>query len=288
MTNQEASLLQMFHNDFKCFEITTIEQLYRSGRRMLWGWLLYGACLGVGLAQEANPVSRNPRADARGEVRAELIPRQYTTLAAEIGARIQALPVSEGGRFRKGDVLVAFDCSIQQAQLQRSQAELAGAEQTLKANVELLKLNSVGKLELELSESAADKARAEVRTNAAVLDKCTISAPFSGRIAEQKARAQQYVQAGQMLMDIIDDSALELEFLVPSKWLVWLRTGLSVKVRIDETRKTYPARFIRIGARADPVNQTIKVAAVIDGRFPELIAGMSGVVLVTPPNTNND
>ena len=54
------------------------------------------------------------------------------------------------------------------------------------------------------------------------LGKCQISAPYAGRIAEQKIREQQYAQAGQPLLDIIDDSVLELEFLVPSRWLSWL------------------------------------------------------------------
>jgi len=91
------------------------------------------------------------------------------------------------------------------------------------------------------------------------------------------------VQLGQPLLDIIDDSVLELEFLLPSTWLSWLRVGGTFQVQIDETRKTYPARFIRIGARVDPVSQSIKVAAAIHGKFPELMAGMSGRVQIAPP-----
>ena len=102
-------------------------------------------------------------------------------------------------------------------------------------------------------------------------------------MAEQKVREQQFVQPGQAMLDIIDDSVLELEFLVPSRWLAWLRQGGSFTVQIDETQKSYPAKFIRIGARVDPVSQSVKVAAAIDGRFPELIAGMSGRVQVNAP-----
>ena len=69
-------------------------------------------------------------------------------------------------------------------------------------------------------------------------------------------------------------------------WLAWLKAGGPLQVQIDETQKTYPARFTRIGARVDPVSQSVKVAAAIDGRFPELIAGMSGRVIV-PNATNN-
>ena len=216
----------------------------------------------------------------RQDIRAQLLPRRYTTVAAELGAKVNRLPVAEGGAFKSGQLLVSFDCSLQQAQLAKAQAELEGAQQTQQTNQRLAELNSVGQLEMGLSKSATSKARAEVGAHRAVLGKCSVSAPFAGRVAEQKVREQQYVQPGQALLDIIDDSVLELEFLVPSRWLAWLRQGGQFQVQIDETQKTYPAKFIRIGARVDPVSQSVKVAAAIDGRFPELIAGMSGRVIV--------
>jgi RND family efflux transporter MFP subunit len=242
-----------------------------------------GAAHAQGVTPSAVLAPQPKPAMERQEIRAQLLPRRYTTVAAEIGARINRLPVAEGGAFKTGQLLVSFDCSLQQAQLQKAQAELEGAEQTFTSNKRLAELNSVGQLELDLSRSAVGKAKAEVGANRAVLGKCGVSAPFSGRVAEQKVREQQYVQPGQALLDIIDDSVLELEFLVPSHWLSWLRVGGKFQVQIDETRKSYPAKFIRIGARVDPVSQSVTVAAAIDGKFPELIAGMSGRVQVTQP-----
>ena len=254
-----------------------------------WLSVSFFALAGVSFAQNSAPVNPplvpKPAANSamvRQDIRAQLMPRRYTTIAAEIGAKVSSLPVSEGGAFRAGQVLVQFDCSLQKAQLEKAEAELEGAEQTLKSNLRLEQLNSVGQLELDLSKSASNKAKAEVGANKAVLAKCQVSAPFAGRIADQKVREQQYVQPGQALLDILDDSVLELEFLVPSLWLRWLKVGGSFEVQIDETRKTYPARFTRIGARVDPVSQSVKVAAAIHGKFPELMAGMSGKVLVTP------
>ena len=229
------------------------------------------------------PAALAPRAALeRQDIRAQLMPRRFTTIAAEIGAKVSAIAVGEGGAFGAGEVLVRFDCSLQQAQLQKAQAELEGAEQTLQANQRMEQLNAVGQLELDLSKSAVNKARAEVGAHQAVLAKCEVAAPFAGRVAEQKVREQQYVQPGQPLLDILDDSALELEFLVPSLWLRWLRVGRAFEVQIDETRRTYTARLTRMAARVDPVSQSIKVSAAITGRHPELIAGMSGKVLLGP------
>lgn len=256
--------------------------------------LLLAGCLWAGVVCAdnggANAMQKNtitpiaaPSALDRREIRAQLAPRRYTTLAAEIGAKVSRLPVLEGAAFKAGQTLIRFDCTLQHAQLDKARAALAGTEKIWQANRRLTELNSVGKVELETSEAEVMKARAEVAAYAAVIGKCAVAAPFAGRIAEQKVREQQYVQPGQALLEILDDSALELEFIVPSKWLVWLKPGAVFQVSIDETAKTYPAKVLRIGARVDAVSQSVKLTAVIDGRYNELIAGMSGRVELTPP-----
>ena len=256
----------------------------------LKAWCVATAILGSGFAfSQSSPTLQSTAVAAsrpgteRQEIRAQLLPRRYTTIAAEIPAKINSLPIPEGGAFKAGETLVSFDCSIQHSQFQKAQAELDSAEQTFKSNQRLSELNSVGLLELELSRSALAKAKAELSGTKAVIDKCAVSAPFAGRIAEQKVREQQFAQLGQPLLDILDDSVLELEFLLPSSWLKGLRIGSNFQILIDETRKTYPAKLIRIGARVDPVSQSIKVTAAINGKFTELMAGMSGRVQISAP-----
>jgi RND family efflux transporter MFP subunit len=257
--------------------------------------LLAHAAFGIGLltalhcsaqtaakaAATASPASRP--ALEKQDIRAQLAPRRFTTIAAEVGAKISRLPVVEGGSFRAGQVLVSLDCSLQQAQLQKAKAALTAAEHTFTANKRLEELHSIGKVELEVSEAEVAKARAEVSLMNVSLGKCQIAAPFTGRVAEQKVREQQYVQPGQPLLDILDDSVLELEFIVPSYWLAWLKVGYPFQVRIDETGKSYPAKILRLGAKVDPVSQSVKAVAAIDGSYRELISGMSGKVSIAPP-----
>lgn len=235
--------------------------------------LLIAAALGAGWAT----------ASQAQELRAQLSPRDFTTLAAEIGAKIERIPVREGERFKKGQTLVSFDCSIQRAQLAEAKAALTATEKTVAVNSRLLELQTIGKLESDVALAERDKARAKLDASSAVLGKCQVPAPFDGRVAEQKVRAQQFVQPGQALLDILDDSELELDFVVPSKWLVWLKPGHVFQVAIDETARTYPVKLVRAGARIDPVSQSVKVTGTIGGSFPELAAGMSGKVLLAPP-----
>lgn len=237
-------------------------------------------CAGLACALTALIASANPPAVV---VRAQLLPVRFTTLSSELSAKIGALPLKEGDRFAQNALLVELDDSLPRAQLQRAQAELQFARVALQSNTDLAKLSSVGKVELEQTRAAVARAEAELAAAQSLLSKCRILAPFDGRIAEQKVRELQFVQAGQPLLEIIDDSALELEFIVPSPWLGWLKEGDTFEVSVDETGSTYSATVRRIGARVDPVSQTIKINASIESRAPELLAGMSGRVTLRPP-----
>lgn len=224
-----------------------------------------------------------PQAEAKQDLRAQLSAVTSTTITAEMSARIQRLPYKEGQAFNKGQALVTFDCSTQQAQLQRVKAVLGMAERNYQTNKRLLELNSVGRIETENSYSEFLKAKADHQEVLSLISRCTIAAPYSGLVFEQKVRPQQYVQAGQPIMEILDNSALEVEFIAPSKWSPWLVKGYQFQVKVDETEKSYPAKITRINSKIDAVSQTIKVVAVIDGQFKELSPGMSGVLMINPP-----
>ncbi|AWK89825.1 efflux RND transporter periplasmic adaptor subunit [Azospirillum thermophilum] len=250
------------------------------------------AVLLAALAATAPAVAQQARQQAAAtgfnplEMRAQLTPQRHATLSAEIGARIKRVAFKDGQSFRAGETLVEFDCALQAAQLDKAQAQRAGAENTLDGQRKLSKLNATGMVEVRNAEAEVQKARADVTYLKTMMSKCRIAAPYDGRIVEHKASDQQFVQPGQALMEIIDDSVLELEFIVPSHWLAWFKPGYGFVARIDDTRRDYPVRLLRTAARVDPVSQSVKAVAVIDGRFPELVAGMSGQILLTPPAQN--
>jgi membrane fusion protein, multidrug efflux system len=210
------------------------------------------------------------------EIRAQLRPIQYTTLSAEIGAVVKSIPVREGQRFEAGASLIQLECGLYEAQAAKSRAELAGAERSLQGNQRLSELNAAGMMELDLAKNAVDKSRAELQISETQLSKCEINAPFAGILAEQRIREQQYVQPGTPLIDVLDDSGYEIEFLAPSTWISRLRVNQVVRIQIDEARRVGVARVVRISPRIDPVSQSIRVTAQLEGPIKDLKAGMSG------------
>jgi membrane fusion protein, multidrug efflux system len=217
------------------------------------------------------------------EIRAQLSPSRYTTLSSELGARIEKITVKEGDRFQEGQTLVSLDCAVQRAGLEKGRASLAAAMAAHSVNRTLHQMNAGGAFEADMAAAEEQKARAEVDAASAIVGKCTVLAPFPGRVAELRVREQQFVQPGMAMIEILDDSVLEVEFLAPSRWLARLNPGTTFQISVDETGRSYPAVVARLGARVDPVSQSIKVIGEIRGTFPELLAGMSGKVQMTTP-----
>jgi membrane fusion protein (multidrug efflux system) len=209
-------------------------------------------------------------------VRGLLKPMHEATLSSEVLAKVTEIPFTEGKRFKKGDVLVRFDCARYKAELAATQAEFSARKKTSDNNAELSTYNAAANLDVEVSAAETDKAAAQMQAAQAMLNGCTISAPWAGRVVEVVAHAHETVSPGKELLRILDDSKLEIELLAPSKWLTWLKIGSTFKFRVDETGHEYPAKVSELGARVDPVSQTIRLTGLLNKQDSALLAGMSG------------
>jgi len=216
-------------------------------------------------------------------IRIQLTSPDAVVLSSELAAKIADLPKREGESFKQGEKLVAFECSLYDAQLKKAQAIADSAHKLWQVNQRLADLQSVGELELEQSAAKVREAEAELNYMKTSVDKCSIRAPFNGRIAKRLVAEHQYVNTGTPLLDVLGNDKLELQMIVPSNWMAWLKPGQTFTVNIDELGKAYQAQITRLGARIDPLSQTLPVTGTLSKSAPELLAGMSGWASITPP-----
>jgi RND family efflux transporter MFP subunit len=215
-------------------------------------------------------------------LRAQIKARESSQIASERNGRINLLKLHDGDRFKAGQVLVGFDCALEEAQLSKAKATLDKKTKTYVVNQKLEKLKSISTLELDVAKAEEDEAMADVKVVEATLSKCNIKAPFSGRVSEVTARPYQSVREGDPLMEIINEKNLEVEFMAPSKALPELDIGRAFRVTLDETATTHSGEIVRLGGKVDPVSQTIKVYGRITDGISELLPGMSGAVELMP------
>lgn len=215
-------------------------------------------------------------AEELNSIRGFVKPSAEATLSSQIQGRISRLAVRDGERFKKNEILVALDCAKYQAELEAARAEHEAKRKTLDNNLQLAKLTAIGKLEVEVSAAEERKAEATVRVAEVTVRGCRIQAPFSGRVVTVKVNEHENVSPNDQLMSILDDTKLQIELIMPSKALAWVRKGTPFLFAVDETKRDYQARVEEIGASVDPASQTIKVKGLFQAHPHDVLAGMSG------------
>jgi membrane fusion protein, multidrug efflux system len=197
-------------------------------------------------------------------------------LASQMEGRIISLPRRLGDSFRKGDLLVAFDCEQHKAAREAASAQVSQSERAVSAREALAQLKAIPELEVEQARTDLVRAKAELLRYQAILNDCRVLAPFDGTIVRVHVNQWETVGRGTILMHIVDPTRLEIEAVVPSQWLRWAKIGTRFKVSIDETGQDIEAEIQAIGQRIDPVSQSVPVKAVIKGSTKGLLPGMSG------------
>lgn len=227
------------------------------------------------------PLCAQEKAPARGIIRGV----SEVTLAADIVARVAQAPLRDGDRFRKSDVLVRFDCLAMEAERDAAEAAYRGHKNNYESNAKLKRLGAGSEYAIVSAKADMEKAEAEVRKLVARLRACIILAPFDGRVIERLVNAHETPGANQPLMRIVDDSDLDIQLVVPSRWLAWLKPQTSFAFLADETGKTYSANIQAIGAVVDPVSQTVRLRGAFASRPQDILVGMSGTATIDLPAT---
>ena len=197
----------------------------------------------------------------------------------ELYARILEIPFGEGLNFAKGDILIRFDCARYDAERKAARASANAANIEHRTKRKLLKFQAVGKDEVKLAAAQSAKAHAELKVHQVRAQQCQYEAPFAGRIVEKHVNTHEFSGADKPLLTILNDSALELQLVVPSTWFRWMKSGQKFNFVLDETGETHSGVITRIGAQVDPVSQTIKVIAGFQNAPGKVLAGMSGTAI---------
>jgi membrane fusion protein, multidrug efflux system len=220
----------------------------------------------------AAPAAVDPSSIIRGVIQSQ----SEATIASRMTAGITSMPYKVGQHFGRGALLASFDCSTLRAQYAAANAATAAYKKTYDTNVELDAYQAVGKNEVGVSKANLGKASAEASAVSSQLNDCAVYAPFSGVVVEQIAHSNEVAATGQPLMKIQDASNLEVQIIVPSNWMVWMKPGAKFAFKVDETGQTVSGAIARLGASVDPVSKTIRVVGHLSGAGATVLPGMSG------------
>jgi RND family efflux transporter MFP subunit len=227
--------------------------------------------------------------------------RTRAAVGARIIGRVVELPVDEGDRVRRGDLIAVLDSEDLRASLAQSEAQLleqkarlADAEREARRQRELVAAQIVPQADLDAAETQLEVARAVVNTQQARVDAVqaqlaytVIRSPIDGVVIERNVEVGEMVapggftsqQATGAIVRLADPRSLEVEADVNESFISRLRPGQPASIRVDAVPDTaYTGKLRQIVPTADRQRAVVQVKVTIDDRDERLVPDMSCTV----------
>ena len=262
--------------DFPDIKMVTFRQQHRDMKEVIATDPIYLADYSEIEPAAGEEEQESPVDGQQIDVEAVLVPQKVTVISSSRDGRINHIFVDNGDTFKKGDVLIEYDCDDLNAETEIVEAEKLLVEKKTAGTEKLFKLDLISDLEKMDTQTKAKQLDARIRLYQAKMDQCRIYAGFDGRVTNRLANDNEYTRTDRVLMEIASLEPLRAEFLIPSKWLRWVNVGAPLDIILNETDKTYGAHITRIHGEVDPVSQSIQVVATLDHYDDPLLPGMSG------------
>lgn len=231
-------------------------------------------------ALAATPVTTAPLGELLTPVEhsapATLLARNTPALAAQISARIDAIPVRVGDSVDAGQPLAQLDCRLLDARLeagharlQQLQAQAGFAVSQLGRARDLRQRNSLSAEELERRQSELDTLQAQLRGQQAQLAQdriqtahCVVRAPFQALVSERLASVGDLASPGTPLLRLVQLDDLELSARLRDNEV----SGLSADTRywFDYQGQRLPARLRRLLPLVDSATRTREARLSLD------------------------
>lgn len=200
---------------------------------------------------------------------------QGVVVRPEASGRIARLGFEQGGRVRRGQLLVQLDDTLQRAQLQQAEAQASIARTNLARSRELLAQNFVSASAVDQNQAALQVAEAQVALAKAQVERMRVLAPFDGTVGIRSADVGEYVRDGADIVSLEDLSSLTVRFALPERYADRVRAGQPVEIAVDAfPDREFTGRVQAIDVQVNPDGRALQVLARLENPGAVLRPGM--------------
>jgi len=233
---------------------------------------------------EAQPAPLMLSAEGSGTIDS----RTTTTVGFLVAGRMNTRKVDVGSKVTVDEILATIDPTDFQNQLDAAKSQVDAAEAAVAqtsaeeaAKRQLLKEGFTTQAEyndalraLQTAQADLASAQANLRLAQDQLKYTTLTSPVAGVVTRTGADPGQVVQAGQMIVEIADDSALDAVFSVPAQIANLAKIGGKVSIWLQQNPDVKVTGTVRqISPNADPTTGTYTVKVALENPPPDMRLG---------------
>jgi membrane fusion protein (multidrug efflux system) len=218
-----------------------------------------------------------PEVSAVGSLRAV----RGVDVTTEVTGLVRALHFKSGDLARPGEVLVELNADSELAQQHALEAAADLAATVYDRDKAQYEEEAISKAQLDADAADLKNKRAQAASQAALVAKKTLRAPFAGRLGITTVNPGQYLNTGDKVVTLQQVDPIYVDFKLPQQQLAAITTGQTVNLTTD----AYPGvKFVgkinAIDPRVDSSTRNFQAEATIPNPDERLRPGMFARVAV--------
>ena len=209
----------------------------------------------------------------------QLDPIRQVLIKAQTSGQVDTILVPKGSRVNEQQALVKLDEGGRGNSLVEAQAAVTMASSEQRAAQSLQRQRLQSQLQLEQANAALEAARAMLAGIELDINYTTIKAPFAGVINDLPVEQGALIERGDVIAELVDDSAFKVSARVAQQGLSQLTSGQPVTIKLI-TGETLQGVLSFIGSVADPQSRSFAVEALVNNDGGTIAAGVSATLNV--------
>lgn len=202
-----------------------------------------------------------------------ILANEEVELKSEVAGKITKILFNEGSYVDKGDLLVKINDADLQAQLRRAESKVKLAEEKEFRQRQLRDGNLISQEEYDNTVSELNVNKADYDLIKAQIDKTEIRAPFSGTIGLRSVSEGSYLTTATVIATFQNLNIIKVDFSIPEKYSTSVKKGDELDFRISGSATVFKAKIYAIEPKIDPGTRTLKIRAICNSNYSELIPG---------------
>lgn len=196
-------------------------------------------------------------------------------LLAKIKGEIIQVPVTEGDKIIKGQVIARIDPSDYKIALDAAKASYRMAHANLKRFEKLFEKRLIPKSELEKNETLVQTTRAEMEKAELNLSRCTITAPISGIIRRLDAKKGLLLSVADPIARILEIDRVKAVIGIPESDVPTVRNIDTVQLTVQALNNLkIQGRKHMLASSPENIARLYKLELAIDNPDRKLLPGM--------------
>lgn len=224
------------------------------------------------------------------------VARSTTKIMPLVPGVIMRLPLKEGDRVRKRQVLAVLDQRSYRLRLRQAEAALEGArvamsaaEREKKRFEQLLKVDATARAQYEQVRDKYRGAQAQLKAAAVglamarkALSDTTLRSPYDGIVYKKMASIGDYATSmpPTVLMVLMQVSTLELKVSLPEPELQRVAPGAAARIHFPSIDREVKASVSRVLGAVDPLSRSFEVVIELDNDDLKLKPGLYATVSI--------